>query len=118
MCVYTDAIESIITNSTLPINLENFTLTCEVTGPYDKIYWMKDNMYLNMNASASGKNMSYHVENNMLYFTPVTIYNEGIYKCIVTNEDSTCPSPPYELVVNCECLRTFLTVETRFSIIA
>lgn len=116
VCVCTDAIESIITNNTLPINLENLTLTCEVTGPYDNIYWMKDNMYLNMNSSTSGKNMSYHVVNNMLYFTPVTLYNEGIYKCIATIQDRSYPSPPYELLVNCECL--FLTVETRFSIVA
>ena len=104
--VSTEAITSVmVQNSTIPINNENFTLTCEVTGPYDKIYWMKDNMYLNMNTSMEKANMSYHIQNNMLHLTPVTLYNDGSYQCVATNKAANHTSPPHMLLVNCECCR-------------
>ncbi|CAB1417809.1 unnamed protein product [Pleuronectes platessa] len=65
MLMVVEAIKSVrIINSTSPISSDNFTLTCEVTGPYDTIYWMKNNTVLKMNAT------DYQIENNMLHFTP------------------------------------------------
>ncbi|XP_051262576.1 carcinoembryonic antigen-related cell adhesion molecule 1 isoform X2 [Dicentrarchus labrax] len=99
MLTVIEAIESVmIRNNTVPINSENFTLTCEVNGPYDKIYWMKDNMYLN--TSTAKANMSYEIENNTLHFTPVTMYNDGIYQCVATNQAGPHASPQYVLLVN------------------
>lgn len=101
MLTVVEAITSVmVQNSTIPINNENFTLTCEVTGPYDKIYWMKDNMYLNMNTSMEKANMSYHIQNNMLHLTPVTLYNDGAYQCVAANKAAHHSSPPYMLLVN------------------
>ncbi len=91
-----------IRNNTVPINEENFTLTCEVTGPYDMIYWMKDNMTLNMNNSTSNETY-YQTENNTLQFIPVTLYNDGMYQCVATNQAASHTSTPYQLLVNCEC---------------
>ncbi|XP_069560020.1 carcinoembryonic antigen-related cell adhesion molecule 1 [Brachyistius frenatus] len=63
MLTVIEAIESVmIRNYTIPINSENFTLTCEVIGPYDMIYWMKDNMILSMN-----HNMNHSMNHNMNY---------------------------------------------------
>ncbi len=98
----TAAIQSVmVRNNTVPISSKNFTLTCEVTGHYDKIYWMKNNT--NMNTSTANANMSYHTETNMLHFTPVTMYNDGTYQCVATNQAGSHKSPQYMLLVNCEC---------------
>uniref|UniRef100_A0A8C2ZKQ0 Ig-like domain-containing protein n=1 Tax=Cyclopterus lumpus TaxID=8103 RepID=A0A8C2ZKQ0_CYCLU len=85
-----------INGNTIPINSENFTLTCDVTGPYDMIYWMKNDMLLNV----SEPHMSYANENNTLHFTPVTLYNEGMYQCVATNQAGAQKSPKYILLVN------------------
>ncbi|XP_023117529.3 carcinoembryonic antigen-related cell adhesion molecule 1 [Amphiprion ocellaris] len=97
MLTVIEAIESVmVQNSTTPINNENFTLTCDVGGPYDTIYWMKDNMKLNM----TNPHSSYHIEKNMLHFTPVTTYNDGSYQCVATNQAAQHESVPYILLVN------------------
>ncbi|TWW78978.1 Carcinoembryonic antigen-related cell adhesion molecule 5 [Takifugu flavidus] len=115
-----EAIELVITNSSVPIQHENFTLTCEVTGPYEQIYWLKDDMHLNANTSTtngsmsndtmsndtmsndtmSNHTMSYHIENNTLHFTPVTLYDDGVYKCVASSQVGEHPSAPFSLLVN------------------
>ncbi|XP_034466361.1 carcinoembryonic antigen-related cell adhesion molecule 1 [Hippoglossus hippoglossus] len=95
MLTVVEAILSVrIINSTVPISSEHFTLTCEVTGPYDTIYWMKNNTILNMNAT------DYHMENNTLHFTPVTTDNDGTYQCVAKNMAVQFKSPMYTLLVN------------------
>lgn len=89
-----------IRNNTVPINYKNFTLTCDATIPYNMIYWMKDNVPLNMTHSAVDPHMSYHIENNKLHFTPLTRGDNGTYHCLADNYASS----GYELLVNCECL--------------
>ncbi|KAK9514049.1 hypothetical protein VZT92_027539 [Zoarces viviparus] len=101
MLTVIEAIGSVmIRSNTVPINTENFTLTCDVTGPYDTMYWMKDNMHLNMTHSVAEPHMSYHIENNSLHFTPVTLHNEGTYQCVATNQAGPHKSPKYMLLVN------------------
>ncbi|XP_056299725.1 carcinoembryonic antigen-related cell adhesion molecule 1 [Pseudoliparis swirei] len=89
-----------IRNNTVPINNDNFTLTCDITGPYDSIFWMKDNMYFNMTDSIAEPYMSYKFENNTLHFTPVTLSNEGTYQCVAINLAGEHKSPNYMLLVN------------------
>lgn len=84
----------------VPVNSKNFSLICDVTGPFDTIYWVKDNRTLNLNTSAS--NMSYHTENNTLHFSPVTTDDDGVYQCVAINALTTQQSPRYYLLVNCE----------------
>lgn len=66
------------------------------------IYWMKDNMHLNMTNSTANPLMSYHIKNNMLYFTPVNRVDDGTYECVATNQAGQHKSPTYMLLVNCE----------------
>ncbi|XP_042279318.1 hemicentin-1-like [Thunnus maccoyii] len=83
-------IESVmVKNNTVPINFEDFTLTCEVIGPYTSISWM-------INTSIDNKLLSY----NMLNFTPVTLNNDGTYRCIATDKAGSHESPEYKLLVN------------------
>ncbi|XP_037309138.2 carcinoembryonic antigen-related cell adhesion molecule 5-like [Pungitius pungitius] len=89
-----------ISNNTVPIDSKNFTLTCDVTGPYDMIHWMKDNIYLNMTPPGVNPHMTYYMENNMLHFTPLTLQHEGTYQCVATNLTGSHKSPKYELLVN------------------
>lgn len=98
MLTVIDGIDSVmIQSSTIPIQNKNFTLTCHVVGPYDTIYWMKDNMKLNM----TNPHSSYHTEKNMLHFTPVTyLNNSGEYQCVATNQATQVKSAPYILLVN------------------
>ncbi|KAG7476160.1 carcinoembryonic antigen-related cell adhesion molecule 5-like [Solea senegalensis] len=101
MVTVIEAIESVmIHNDTLPINSENFTLSCEVTGPYDAIYWTKDDTLLNMNASASDAHMNVHTVNNTLLFTPVTVDDDGTYQCFAVNKAARHGSQKHKLLVN------------------
>ncbi|XP_051812353.1 carcinoembryonic antigen-related cell adhesion molecule 5-like [Acanthochromis polyacanthus] len=106
MLTVIEAIESVkIQSSTIPIQYENFTLTCDVVGPYDTIYWMKDNITLN----STNPDSSYHIEKNMLYFSPLIFgyftsetywTNDGSYQCVATNQAGQHKSEPYQLLVN------------------
>ncbi|XP_027143022.1 carcinoembryonic antigen-related cell adhesion molecule 1 [Larimichthys crocea] len=89
MLTIIEAIESVmISNSTIPINNENLTLTCEITGPYEEMYWMKDD------------GMFYHAGNITLNFIPVTTDDDGTYQCFASNKAGLHPSPKYILRVN------------------
>ncbi|KAM8868915.1 hemicentin-1-like, partial [Spinachia spinachia] len=99
--VSVEEIESVvIRNNTVPINSANLTLTCDVTGPYDEIHWMKDNMPLSMTPSAVNPHISYHIENDTLQFTPLTLYHDGTYQCVATNLAGHHKSAEYNLLVN------------------
>lgn len=100
--VFTETIKSVtIINNTIPLNTVNFTLTCQVLGLYDAIYWMKDGMILSMNASSTNSSM-YRIKNNTLQFTPATVQNNGTYRCVAVNKAAHHPSPDYILRVNCK----------------
>ncbi|MEQ2299733.1 hypothetical protein AMECASPLE_018117 [Ameca splendens] len=100
MLTVIEAIESVmIQSNTTPINYENITLTCHIVGPFDTIYWMKDNMQLNLNASETDSFM-YNFEKNMMHFTPLTINSNGTYQCVATNRAAHHKSPHYALIVN------------------
>ncbi|KAG8009939.1 Hemicentin-1 [Nibea albiflora] len=89
MLTVIEAIESVmIRNSTIPINNKNLTLTCEITGPYEAIYWMKD------------YDMLYYAGNITLDFTPVTRGDDGTYQCFAFNKAGVHASPTYALLVN------------------
>uniref|UniRef100_UPI003AACB362 hemicentin-1-like n=1 Tax=Centroberyx gerrardi TaxID=166262 RepID=UPI003AACB362 len=106
MLTVIEGIKSVMVKpNTIPIDTKNLTLTCEVTGPFDSIYWMKDNMHLNMTNSTINSNMSYYIKNNSLHFSPVTVYNDGTYQCVATNVVGPHKSPEYELLVNYGPLR-------------
>lgn len=105
-----EAIESVmIRNDSVPINHKNLTLTCEVTGSSDMIYWMKDDMLLNMSASVEEESMSFDIENNTLQFHPVTISDDGVYHCVANNQAAQHLSLPYNLLVNCEYCGNFFS---------
>ncbi|XP_029928008.1 carcinoembryonic antigen-related cell adhesion molecule 5-like [Myripristis murdjan] len=100
MLTVIEAVESVmIKSSTIPIESDNLTLTCEVTGPFESIYWMKDNMPLNMNTSTINSNVSYYIRSNSLHFSPVTRYDDGIYQCVATTLAGPHKSPQYVLLV-------------------
>ncbi|XP_008288307.1 carcinoembryonic antigen-related cell adhesion molecule 1 [Stegastes partitus] len=103
MLTVIEAIDSVtVRGNTIPINHKNFTLTCDVVGPYDMIYWMKDGMKLHMNDTTTNHSSYtyYHAEENMLLFTPVTVYNSGTYQCVATNQAGLHKSAPFKLLVN------------------
>lgn len=102
--VSTEALTSVtIKRYTVPINSKNLTLICDIVGSYYTIHWMKNNQTLNM--TTSDNNTDYYIEDNMLHFTPVTIYDDGMYQCVASNKVTQQQSPQYNLLVNCECCR-------------
>ncbi|KAK5861854.1 hypothetical protein PBY51_017298 [Eleginops maclovinus] len=101
MLTVIEAITSVmIRNTTVPINTKIFTLTCEVSGPYEMIYWMKDNVHLNMTQSTENPLMLYHIKNNELHFYPVNQMSDGTYECVAINQAGQHRSPKYMLLVN------------------
>ncbi|XP_027868419.1 hemicentin-1-like [Xiphophorus couchianus] len=100
MLTVIEAINSVmIQSNSTPISNENFTLTCHVVGPYDALYWMKDDMKLNLNASDPASSM-YITEEKVLHFTPLTTQSNGTYQCVATNRAANHTSPQYKLLVN------------------
>uniref|UniRef100_A0A3B3CAF5 Ig-like domain-containing protein n=2 Tax=Oryzias melastigma TaxID=30732 RepID=A0A3B3CAF5_ORYME len=94
-----EGIKSImIQNNTIPINQQNFSLTCDIVGPYDAISWMKDGEYLNVSDSCGSQKTKYCTEKNMLHFTPVTLQDEGKYQCAATNKAAAHKSPEHTLL--------------------
>ena len=83
----------------IPISSDNLTLTCDVTGRYDTIYWMKDNLSLVLNNTL---NSDITISNNSLHFSPVKVSNDGNYQCVATNLLRPHTSPKYQLLVNCK----------------
>ncbi|XP_071239616.1 hemicentin-1-like [Salvelinus alpinus] len=93
-----EAITSVtVKRNKLPIASDNLTLTCEVTGHYDTIYWMKDNRSLVLNNTL---NSDITISNNSLHFSPVKVSNDGNYQCVATNLFGPNTSPKYQLLVN------------------
>ncbi|XP_045064554.1 hemicentin-1 isoform X2 [Coregonus clupeaformis] len=69
MLTVIEAIKSVmVKRSKIPIASDNLTLTCDVTGRYDIIYWMKDNLPLVLNNTL---NSDITISNNSLHFSPV-----------------------------------------------
>ncbi|RVE62930.1 hypothetical protein OJAV_G00161830 [Oryzias javanicus] len=95
-----ERIESVmVQNTSTPINQKNFSLTCEVVGPYDAISWMKDGKNLNGSDSCRSQKTKYCTEKNMLHFTPVTLEDEGKYQCAATNKAAVHSSPEHTLLI-------------------
>ncbi|XP_061677125.1 carcinoembryonic antigen-related cell adhesion molecule 1 [Syngnathoides biaculeatus] len=95
-----EAIKSVtLKNNTIPIDGDNFTLTCEVDGHYTSIQWMKDGMHLTANWSTAN-HTNYSIQDNRLHFLPLTRADDGMYECVANNSVSLHKSPPYELLVN------------------
>ncbi|XP_064802262.1 hemicentin-1-like [Oncorhynchus masou masou] len=98
MLTIIEAITSVtVKQNKLPIASDNLTLTCDVTGRYDTIYWMKDNLSLVLNNTL---NSDITISNNSLHFSPVKLSNDGNYQCVATNLFGPNTSPKYQLLVN------------------
>lgn len=74
-----------------PILNNSLTLICNITGPADFVYWIKDDSRL------SPSN-----QNNTLTFNQLALSDNGKYQCVATNTVSNVTSMAYDLIVNCE----------------
>ena len=93
-----------IKEDSLPIQSHNFTLSCAVAGLYESISWTKDGVPLDAtNSSNSESHMS--MMNNSLQFSPVTIGDDGVYRCVAENVVRNHSSRGHQLLVNCEYSR-------------
>uniref|UniRef100_A0A4W5RRJ4 Ig-like domain-containing protein n=1 Tax=Hucho hucho TaxID=62062 RepID=A0A4W5RRJ4_9TELE len=98
MLTVVEAIKSVmVKRNKIPIASDNLTLTCDVTGRYDTIYWKKDNLSLVLNNTL---NSDITISNNSLHFSPVKASNDGNYQCVATNLFGPHTSPKYQLLVN------------------
>ncbi|KAL7886542.1 hypothetical protein AOLI_G00042630 [Acnodon oligacanthus] len=79
----------------VPIFNMSFALTCEVTGPVDSMYWMKDGLHLYSDSKISLSN-----QNKTLSFSQLALADNGKYQCVATNIASNKTSMAYTLAVN------------------
>uniref|UniRef100_A0A8B9KZ54 Ig-like domain-containing protein n=1 Tax=Astyanax mexicanus TaxID=7994 RepID=A0A8B9KZ54_ASTMX len=70
-------------------------LSCEVTGPVDSVYWMKDGVILFSNNKTSFSN-----QNKTLSISQLALSDDGNYQCVATNIVSNMTSVTYHLTVN------------------
>lgn len=117
MCGCAEATKLVIRSSGVPIHGRNFSLTCEITGSYQQIYWLKNGTHLNTTSSWTNETMSNHTENNALHFTPLALHDDGVYKCVVINQASKHQSPAFMLLVNCECHTQECDMEKNFHMV-
>ncbi|XP_031432054.1 carcinoembryonic antigen-related cell adhesion molecule 5-like [Clupea harengus] len=71
-----------------------FKLSCDVTGPVDSTYWMRNGTYLQSNDRTSFSN-----RNMTLTFSPVEHSDNGDYQCVAMNAVSERNSSEYMLMV-------------------
>lgn len=75
----------------------SYTLTCNVTGSVDNIYWMKDWMPL----QADNRKV-FMMDNKTVKFVSVERSDAGNYSCMAVNSFGNMTSSLYKLVVNCK----------------
>ena len=74
-----------------------YTLTCNVTGPAEHIYWMENGTELH-----EDNRTAFSMANKTVTFNPLTRSDTGYYKCMAMNAVGNMTSPSYKLLVNCE----------------
>ncbi|KAJ8005227.1 hypothetical protein DPEC_G00144450 [Dallia pectoralis] len=100
MLTVTEAIKSVTVNqSTIAIASHNLTLTCDVNGTSNAIYWMKNNRSLEPSHT---ENSTIFLSNNnkSLHFVPVQSSDDGNYQCVATYLLYPHLSPQYQLLVD------------------
>ncbi|XP_066539333.1 carcinoembryonic antigen-related cell adhesion molecule 5-like isoform X2 [Hoplias malabaricus] len=79
----------------VPIYNMSFTLRCEITGPVDSVYWMKDGILV-----YSDSHISFSNQNKTITFSQLTLSDNGNYQCLAGNIVSNITSKVYRLAVN------------------
>lgn len=76
----------------------SYKLMCNVTGPADHIYWMRNYEQLHEN-----NRTVFYMNNKTVHFISVEHNDTGSYQCMAINAVGNMTSPPYNLTVYCEC---------------
>lgn len=80
-----------------PIEGKLYELHCNVTGPAEYVYWMKNGMKLHRHNTTF-----WSMDNKTLTFKPLTRHDTGNYSCKAMNAVGNMTSALYRLLVNCE----------------
>lgn len=75
----------------------SYKLMCNVTGPAEHIYWVKNGKLVHEDNTTS-----LHMENRTLKFYLLDRNDRGHYQCIASNPVWNVSSPKYQLRVNCQ----------------
>lgn len=97
--LFSDPITDVQIEASMNLAIEGhyYNLTCNVTGPADHVYWMKNDEPLHEdNSTVISK------DNMTVSFNPLAYNDTGDYKCMAINAVENMTSLPYMLLVNCE----------------
>lgn len=97
--VFSDAITDVQIELPMeaPIQGQLYNLTCNVAGPADYVYWVKDEQMLQ-----AENQIIFSADNKTIMFNPLQNSHSGRYHCYAMNLVSVMGSPLYLLLVNCE----------------
>lgn len=97
--LFADPIQNVKLNAPVTFVKEGYAynLTCNVTGPADYIYWMKNGQRLH-----EDNRTFFHKDNETVEINPVKRYDTGNYYCLAINAAGNMSSALYMLVVICE----------------
>uniref|UniRef100_A0A3Q1GXH8 Ig-like domain-containing protein n=1 Tax=Acanthochromis polyacanthus TaxID=80966 RepID=A0A3Q1GXH8_9TELE len=73
----------------------SYNLTCNVTGPADHVYWMKNGEPLHEDNTTV-----FFMDNKTVSFIPLNRYDTGYYQCVAVNAVEKVTSAPHMLLVN------------------
>ncbi len=75
----------------------SYKLTCNVIGPAEHFYWLKNGELLH-----EDNRTVFSMDNKTVTFNPVEYNDTGYYQCLALNAIWNMTSPSYKLLVNCE----------------
>lgn len=87
----------IVAPTPLPIEGHDYMLTCNVTGPAQRVSWMRNHLPLLEHNSTT-----VNITDKRVKFNPISYNDTGKYQCAAFNAAGNMTSPPYMLHVNCK----------------
>lgn len=109
--LFADQIENVEVKAPMMPAIEGYSynLTCNVTGPAEYIYWMKNGEILH-----DENRTVFYMENKTLHLSMVERYDNGNYCCMAINAFGNKASPAYNLIINCEYIRMYRMYATKW----
>ncbi|XP_052434740.1 carcinoembryonic antigen-related cell adhesion molecule 5 [Carassius gibelio] len=84
----------ITSNNPIPLASQSLQLTCNVTGAYNRVLWLRNNQYIQ-----PSNRVTFSADNTTVTFKALQTADDGRYQCVASNAVRPHFSQPYDLAV-------------------